>query len=237
MRRNYVALIPAYKPDDRLLTPILRQLQTEGFSIVVVDDGGGSDYAAQFESFSHYATILTHTVNRGKGAALKTGLAYIQEHFDDDSIVVTLDADGQHSVADALKLCALAEQLPDALILGSRSLKKDIPLRSWFGNTVTRLVFFFSTGVKVYDTQSGLRAFSAKMLPQLLAISGERYEYEMNMLLEFARKRILIREETIETIYMENNATSHFDTMRDSYRIYKEILKFSASSFVGVVVD
>lgn len=237
MHRNYIALIPAYKPSELVLTNILQQLTAEEFSIVVVDDGGGADYADQFESFSRFATVLTHTVNRGKGAALKTGLSYIQEHFDENSIIVTLDADGQHSVEDSLRLCELAAQHPDSLILGSRTLKKDIPLRSWFGNSLTRLVYHISTGLKVYDTQSGLRAFSFKMLPELLDIPGERYEYEMNVLLELARQKIPIREETIETIYTEDNASSHFNPMRDSYRIYKEILKFSASSLIGFVVD
>lgn len=237
MNRKYVALIPAYKPSEDVLTEILKQLKVEEFSIVVVDDGGGSEYADQFAKFSHFATILTHEVNRGKGAALKTGLSFIQEHFDENSVIVTLDADGQHSVEDAVKLCELAEQFPDALILGSRNLNRDIPLRSWFGNSITRFVFHLSTGVKVYDTQSGLRAFSTKMLPEMLEIPGDRYEYEMNVLLGFARRRIPIREMTIQTIYEENNASSHFHAMRDSYRIYKEILKFSASSLIGFAVD
>lgn len=237
MRRNYVALIPAYKPRDYILTNILKQLKAVGFRIVVVDDGCGPDYAGQFRNFSLFATILTHTANQGKGAALKTGLSYIREHFDENSIVVTLDADGQHCVEDALKLCKLAEQLPDGLVLGSRDLKGNIPLRSWFGNTITRLIYYLSTGLRVYDTQSGLRAFHSKMLPVLLEISGERYEYEMNVLLEFARKKIPIHEMKIQTIYSENNASSHFNVMRDSYRIYKEILKFSAASFIGFLID
>lgn len=237
MRRDYIALIPAYKPSAPVLTPILKQLKEAQFDVVVVDDGGGEEFAGAFAEFKEYATVLTHEVNRGKGAALKTGLTYIQEQFGENSVIVTIDADGQHTVDDSIKVCELAEQEPGALIIGSRDLGKDIPLRSWFGNTVTRLVFFCSTGVKVYDTQSGLRAFSAKLLPNMLAVSGDRYEYEMNVLLEFARGRIPIRETTIKTIYEENNASSHFDTIRDSYRIYKEILKFSASSFISFLID
>lgn len=234
---NYIALVPAYEPDGAILPDVLKQLKAENFSVVVVNDGSGPDYDDVFTECAAYATILVHEVNRGKGAALKTGFTYIQEHFDETGVVVTLDADGQHAVSDALNLCEIAQQRPDALILGSRELKKDIPLRSFLGNTITRGVYRLSTGLKVYDTQSGLRAVSYAMLPKLLEIQGDRYEYEMNVLLEFARDRIPIQEIAIQTIYTDNNAASHFDTVRDAYRVYKEILKFSASSFLGFIID
>lgn len=114
---------------------------------------------------------------------------------------------------------------------------ENAPLRSRFGNTVTRLVYRLSAGVRVYDTQTGLRAFDSSLIPTLLAIPGERYEYEMNVLLFCAREKIRIIEQEIETIYINNNAASHFDTLKDSARIYKEILKFSAASLVGFFVD
>lgn len=232
----YIALIPAYMPDPILLD-ILRQLQAEEFHIVVVDDGSGSNYVTLFEEASCFATVLTHDVNQGKGAALKTGLSYIQSNLSHNSVIVTLDADGQHSVEDALKLCKFARQYPDELILGSRKRKGKVPLRSQFGNTVTRFVYRISTGLKIYDTQTGLRAFHSKLLPEMLSVSGERYEYEMNVLLNFARRDIPIREVEIRTIYIEKNSSSHFHVMRDSYRIYKEIIKFSASSLIGFLVD
>ena len=86
-------------------------------------------------------------------------------------------------------------------------------------------------------TQTGLRAFDGTWLAPLLTIEGERYEYEMNVLLSFARHNRPIIETEIATIYEEGNQTSHFHTLRDSYRIYKEILKFSLSSLIGFVVD
>lgn len=89
----------------------------------------------------------------------------------------------------------------------------------------------------MYDTQTGLRAFDGHLLSKLLSISGNRYEYEMNVLLEFARQKIPMQEVQIETIYFDNNSYSHFDTVKDSYRVYKEIFKFSASSLVGFLID
>jgi putative flippase GtrA len=123
------------------------------------------------------------------------------------------------------------------LILGSRALRENVPLRSQFGNTVTRTVFALFTGHPIHDTQTGLRAFHTSLIPALLQIEGDRYEYEMNVLLEFSRGRIPIVEVEISTIYLENNSRSHFNTLRDSFRVYKEIIKFSASSLICFGVD
>ena len=253
-----IVLIPAYEPGPSLLE-LLRDLSyyscdhngdrdrdsshnlsgshAHDTSIIVVDDGSGPDYAPIFDEARSIATVLTHKENRGKGAALKTGLSYIEEHCVPDSVIVTMDADGQHRVADAMKICATARTHPDALVLGGRSFTGKIPLRSRFGNAMTRLVYRLSTGLKVYDTQTGLRAFHKDLLPRMLGIPGERYEYEMNVLLELAKARTPIIEEEIETIYLDNNSSSHFDTVWDSLRVYREILRFSASSLAGFLVD
>lgn len=235
MENKYIALIPAYQPTDFLVE--LAQRLKDGFSVVIVDDGSGKAYEELFSRCEQYAKVLYHSKNRGKGSALKTGLSYILKNYDVNYIVVTVDADGQHRVDDVIAVCRTAEQNPKALILGSRKLKVNVPLRSRFGNTVTRLVYRLSTGLRVYDTQTGLRAFSVSLVPALLSIPGKRYEYEMNVLLYCSQGKIKIKEQQIETIYIDNNSASHFDTLRDSVRIYKEILKFSASSFAGFLVD
>ncbi len=216
---------------------LVATLKADGFSIVVVDDGSGEKYRELFNKCTPFAHILHHTKNGGKGKALKTGLVYITEHFEKDAVVVTVDADGQHTAQDALAVCRLAEASPATLVLGSRRLAGDIPLRSRFGNGVTRFIYRIATGLKVHDTQTGLRAFDTALIPALLKISGDRYEYEMNMLLQFARDKVKIVEQEIETIYFNDNDGSHFNALKDSFRIYKEILKFSASSFIGFLVD
>ena len=231
-----IALIPAYEPEFFLLT-FLSQVREAGFEIILIDDGSGAEYAPLFEKARTYATVLTHEINRGKGAALKTGLSYIFMRHTDNCVVVTIDADGQHRIEDALAVCELASQNPDSLVLGSREFTGEIPLRSRFGNSLTRFIFRMSTGISVRDTQTGLRAFSYSQLPLLMNIDGDRYEYEMNMLLEYARRKTPILEHTIETIYINNNESSHFNPLKDSLRIYKEIFKFSASSFIGFLVD
>ncbi|HIZ56602.1 MAG TPA: bifunctional glycosyltransferase family 2/GtrA family protein [Firmicutes bacterium] len=236
MQGRYVALIPAYQPTI-FLTDLVQELNSSGLLVVLVDDGSGEAYKTLFNRCAQYAKVLHHTENAGKGRALKTGLSYILENYGAEKIAVTVDADGQHRVEDAVALCRTAEENPGVLILGSRDLKRNVPLRSRFGNTVTRWIYRISTGLNVHDTQTGLRAFSISMVPILLSIPGERYEYEMNVLLYCAREKIKIKEQTIDTIYIDNNSASHFDTLRDSARIYREILKFSVSSLIGFLVD
>ena len=225
-QKQNIVLIPAYEPGPPLIS-LLEDFAACGSSIVVVDDGSGEAYASVFEAAEAMAIVLTHKENRGKGAALKTGLAYIERHSGPDAVIVTVDADGQHRTEDAMKMCEAARKHPDALILGGRKFSGDIPLRSRLGNTVTRFVYRISTGLKVYDTQTGLRAFHNVLLPQMLEIPGDRYEYEMNVLLELAKAGIPIIEEEIATIYLDNNSSSHFDTVRDSFRVYREILRFT----------
>lgn len=231
-----IALVPAFEPDEAL-SAVARELKENGFDVVVVNDGSKSECGAAFDKASEFAEVLAHEINRGKGAAIKTGLRYISENYAAPYIVVTVDADGQHKVKDALRICLEAEEHPEALILGSRKFTGKIPLRSRFGNTVTRFVYRLSSGVKVYDTQTGLRAFSDKAVERLLSIEGERYEYEMNMLMRFAKENIPIQEVWIDTVYLDDNSSSHFRPFGDSFRIYKEILKFSASSLIGFAVD
>ncbi len=148
-----------------------------------------------------------------------------------------MDADGQHQISDAIRICEAAEKKPDTLILGSRALKEGVPLRSRMGNSITRGVFAVSTGLHIHDTQTGLRAFSSRLAAVMREIPGERYEYEMNVLLEFADKKWPVEEIEIPTVYFDNNSGSHFNTVKDSCRIYKEIAKFSASSFLSFLTD
>ncbi len=252
MRNRYIALIPAYEPDEKI-KGLTDELMEKGFDIVIVDDGSGPDFAELFEELSQKATVLTHVANRGKGAALKTGLNYINKYMaytesvltptgaetvsGRDAVIVTVDADGQHLPDDVQRVAEISAHRRDALVLGSRALGEDIPVRSRFGNTVTRHVYSAATGVRIHDTQTGLRAFHRSLIPRLLRIEGDRYEYEINMLMQLTAEGVPIIEERIETVYEDNNSGSHFRTVRDSFRVYREILKFSASSLASFAID
>lgn len=217
--------------------PLVRSLLLRGFTVVVVDDGSKETYRPIFQAVSPPAVVLSYPRNRGKGHALKFGMAYVQERAAAEDILVTLDSDGQHTAEDADRVAQAALRRPEALTLGIRAFGPGTPARSRFGNAVTCGVYRLSSGVRVRDTQTGLRAFGAELLPALTGVEGERYEYEMNMLLECPRRGIPIQEIPIQTIYLEHNSGSHFLPVRDSLRIYNRIWKFAASSLAGFVTD
>jgi putative flippase GtrA len=124
------------------------------------------------------------------------------------------------------------------VILGVRNFDlPDVPPRSRMGNKITSLVFRLLCGLHISDTQTGLRAIPREYLPALTEVSGDRYEYETNMLLQMQSLRIPYSEVSIETVYIEENQTSHFRPVRDSMRIYGLILKFISSSLIASVVD
>ena len=233
-----IALIPAYNPEECLIQ-VVQQLREKGFWILIVDDGSDKEHKTIFQEIddSGNVLILPHKTNKGKGSALKTGMAYIQNHISENYVVVTADADGQHSAKDVEMVWKEAKNHPGCLVLGSRKIQKGTPLKSRIGNQITRIVYLLITSARIYDTQTGLRAFDNTLLPELFTIPGERYEYEMNVLLVCSRKKIPLREIGIETIYINDNAGSHFNPLRDSYRIYKEILRFSASSIMSFILD
>lgn len=234
---NICVLIPAYKP-SQTMTELVAELTAEGFNkIVVVDDGSGPEYEHIFSELPPAIIVLSHTQNMGKGRALKTGLKYIQNNISGCEGVVTCDADGQHRVRDIYNVALEFLNDKNSLVLGSRMFDENIPKRSAFGNSLTRGVFYISSGVKLRDTQTGLRAFSCEAIPWLAQIEGERYEYEMNVLLECARRKFPMREVAIEAVYINNNSASHFKVLRDSFLIYSKILKFSLSSFVCFGID
>ena len=231
-----IVLIPAYEPDKKLLT-LVGDLQALGYTLIVVDDGSSDSTQGIFSALPEGVTLLRHPVNKGKGRAIKTGCEYIAAHFPLEEGIVTVDADGQHLPQDIRRVCQEWQAHPDALVLGSRRFVGKVPYKSRLGNAITRLVFHLATGVRVYDTQTGLRAFSVARVPTMLEMQGERYEYEINVLLYATRQKIPIREVEISTVYLDGNASSHFHPFRDAWRIYKMIFLFAASSLTAAVID
>ena len=225
MCMKYIILIPAYEPDSKLLK-LLREIDHK-YPVVIVNDGSSKFYNEIFEACKKYAHVMSYDKNMGKGYALKTGLNYIEDTFGDNYIVVTMDADGQHKLTDAIKLCEYAKDNLETLVIGKRNWTNNMPLRSRIGNNITRDIFKKVTGQNIYDTQSGLRAFSYRLNEYMLSISGNRFEYEMNVLLNLKNNNIKYHEIPIETIYIDNNKSSHFNTIKDSYKVYKVIYNWS----------
>ena len=224
---KYIILIPVYEPDEKLIklvSTINRKYET-----IIVNDGSDESYNDVFEECKKYALILSYENNMGKGYALKHGYKYIETNYK-DYVVVSMDADGQHELDDAIKLCDYASQNKDTLVIGRRHWNENTPRRSRFGNTITRKVFKRLTKLNIYDTQSGLRAFSYELMSFMLSIEGNRYEYEMNTLFSLKDKNIKYKEINIKTIYIDNNKSSHFNAIKDSYKIYKDIYKWKKNN-------
>lgn len=232
----YIILIPSYQPGQALIT-VTSKLLIAHFTVVVVDDGSEAQYQKVFQQLDARVYVLHHAVNQGKGAALKTGYQYIRSTFD-DYIVITVDGDGQHATEDIEKMAEVYADHPHTLLLGVRTFEDtNVPLRSKFGNVLTRKVFSLITKQPLSDTQTGLRAFDKSLMDFMIDIPGERFEYEMSVLLACSSEGVDIAEVPIQTIYTDNNASSHFNPIKDSWAIYKEVIKFASSSLLAFVID
>ena len=237
-------LIPSLSPDERLPAYVQELLAADFGLILVVDDGSSAEYQKFFDEIAGWERchVLHHEVNRGKGAALRTGFAYLKEHTKLRGMI-TADSDGQHTVPDTLKLAAALSD-KEEILLGSRDFSKNnpnVPPKSRFGNRMTSGVFKVLYGQWLPDTQTGLRAFPRSLTDFMLSVSGDRFEYEMNMLIQASSQKIPMKAITIETIYHEENKGTHFHPIRDSWRIYKLLLgsffRYSAASIISFLVD
>jgi glycosyltransferase involved in cell wall biosynthesis len=226
--RSLAVLIPAWQPESVLMR-LVEESAAAGFgAVVVIDDGSGSQWREVFAALERLQKVhlVRHAENHGKGRALKTGFVYVQTALPEYAGVVTADADGQHRVEDIVRVGLALEKADSGAVLGTRAFSGDVPFRNRFGNLLTREVFAMLTGVRLADTQSGLRGFSREVLPELARIEGERYEYETTVLATLCRNRRRPVQVPIETIYLEDNRSSHFDPLRDSVRIYAALLRF-----------
>ena len=235
---DITVIIPSYKPDDKLIRT-LSGILAAGFSdVIVVDDGGGAEYARFFSEAERLGcTVLRHEVNRGKGAALKTAFSFFAEQRADFAGAVTADADGQHLPQD---IAAVAARMKETgkVILGSRDFSDpQVPFKSRYGNRCSSLIFRLFIGMKINDTQTGLRAIPGRYVHDVMEVKGDRYDYETRMLFLMKQKSIPYQEETISTVYIDDNASSHFRPVLDSLRIYSMILAFAFSSLFSALAD
>lgn len=232
-------ILPSLNPSDKF-DAVVDQAVAAGFAdIVIVDDGSREDCKGHFRHAARHSqvTVLTHPVNRGKGQALRTAFAFLLENRPDCRGAVTIDGDGQHRIADIL---AVAEAVGDGkrIVMGCRDFSgPQVPARSRSGNRITCGVFRLVCGIRLRDTQTGLRGIPAALFPALLQVRGDRFEYETNMLLDMKRMGVGFRELPIETVYEDDNSESHFRPVRDSVRIYKFILLYLLSSLAGAGLD
>lgn len=227
-----VVLIPAYKPDDALIH-LVDALHESGLSILVVNDGSSAYYERVFQTVAQKACVLALPDNMGKGAALKYGMSQLQRLFPECKCFITADADGQHQVCDILRVRDELEH-GARFVLTVREPHGEVPLRSRFGNALSRVIYTLLTGHYLSDNQSGLRGFSVEQIDWLLKVGGEKYDYEMNMLYYADKQGIPITTLTIDAIYIDGNRSSHFDPILDTLRIYRRLFASAWVTFASI---
>lgn len=237
---NVTVILPSLNPDEKMLQ-VVNGLVEYGFHrIIIVNDGSDEQHTLPFEQAARLeqCVVLKHSKNLGKGRALKTAFNYFLNHPDGDAGVVTVDGDNQHTTHDIAACAKKMLENPDSVVLGVRDFSlSNVPKRSRFGNQLTSFIFKSACGLNVSDTQTGLRAIPLKHVYEFLDVSGERFEYETNMLLDIKTKDIPLLEVKIQTVYIEENKTSHFNPIRDSIRIYSLLFKFLFASLSSSLID
>lgn len=235
-----IILIPSLQPSYRLLQLIDNYKKIDDRTIIVIDDGSGESYQHYFDMIRNYPNcfVFHFKDNKGKGAALKFGFKKIWGLFPDAIGCVTADSDGQHHPSDILRVVEALEYSPNSLILGIRDFSiGNTSFKSLWGNKLTSYFLKKAYGVACNDTQTGLRGVPSDFYKQCLSLEGDRFEFEMEMIIEASNKKINIIEVPIQTIYLENNKSSHFQPFKDSYMIYSKLLKFSVSSLLSAGCD
>ena len=233
-------LIPAYKPNKKIINLINEIIKLTNVSIIVIDDGSGKEYKKIFDKLKllqNKVTVIEHKTNRGKGEAIKTGIKYLID-IEENEGVVTADCDGQHTPKDIVKIIEELRNTKNDLVLGVRNFdNKNVPRKSKYGNKISRVLFRAMTGEKIRDTQTGLRGYSSNIFDWLVKVKGNRHDYEFNILLGINEKGLNYSEVEIETVYEDNNKNSNFRAIRDSILIYKPVCKFILSSTISAIYD
>ncbi len=238
-RQRQVIVIPALRPGRELVDLVTRLAAEDFHAIVVVDDGSSPAYARVFDDCCGPTNVhlLRHRTNVGKGAALRSGISCALALLPDCTGVITADADGQHLAEDILGVADSLARQPERLILGVRQFEGRVPLRSRIGNKFFRVAVHLLAGIKLVDTQTGLRGIPRVLIPHLLGMASDRYEFELDMLLACKHNGCAVVEQPIRTVYLHGNEQSHFNPIRDSMRIGFVLLRFSALSLVTTLVD
>lgn len=241
---NIAVIIPALNPIPTLVDFAKELLDCGIQELVVVNDGSDDSFSPIFHELEQlgHCTVLVHEVNRGKGRALKTAFSYISGYFPYLDGVVTADADGQHTVEDICRIGVELSLNGCSLILGVRNFKEsDVPIRSYLGNLMTSFLFHALYGYNLKDTQTGLRGIPLSELSWMIELYGERYDFEINMLIKAKRHNIDFLTVPIQTVYFDNNSGSHFSTVKDALPIFGRlvmgIVHYSGATLISGFID
>lgn len=236
---NLTILIPAYNPNQNIINLVNDLLSYNWNEIVIVNDGSSLQSKNIFDELDKFknVTLLSHADNQGKGSALKTGINHIRNHSVDIDGIITVDSDGQHLIKDVIKIAQQVIARKQDVIFGVRSFDENIPLRSKFGNQITKHFIYIFNGISLEDTQTGLRYLPTSIFDDILQLPGKKYEFELECIFLSKKLGYSITQIPIETIYIDNNSESHFRPLIDSARIYLVFVRFSFSSLISYALD
>ena len=221
-------VLPSLDPDKKF-AGVVQGLIENGFKhIVIVDDGSNPGHRKYFEDAAKNpeCTVLRHYYNKGKGVALKDAFAYVSKNMPGLEGVCTIDGDGQHLIGDIIKCCEVMLENNDKVVLGCRDFDlPGVPARSVTGNKFTAGMLSTVFNIQITDSQTGLRAIPTRYLDLFCEIPGDRFEYETNMLIYMKHRKIDFIQNPIETVYDPEDYSSHYNAVKDSWRIFKVMFK------------
>lgn len=198
-QKNIMIVIPAYQ-EEMVIESVIAEIRSCGYTnIIVVDDGSADDTFEKIRSSGVIA--LRHKLNRGKGAATKTGIEAAKLHGAD--IIVTMDGDGQHNPMDIVRLITPIEKNHCDVVLGSRLLDpRGMPWYKILHNKIGNIVTWYLYGLYVTDSQSGFRAYS-RHATEVINTKTDRYEYDSEVIREIYTYKLKYKEVPIEVRYTE----------------------------------
>jgi glycosyltransferase involved in cell wall biosynthesis len=211
-----VAVIPVYN-NAGTVGDVVERVKRCVADVIVVNDGS-TDGTARVLKGIDGIHIVSYPDNRGKGYALRRGLATADEQG--FRYALTIDADGQHYAEDIPLFLEQAERTPDALVIGARNLaQENMPSKNTFANRFSNFWFRLETGKKMDDTQSGFRLYPLGPLRKMRFITS-RYEFELESAVRLAWKGVAVINIPISVYYApDGERISHFKPARDFTRI------------------
>lgn len=217
-------VIPAYN-EASVISGVIRSIKSKARSrvrldVIVINDGSIDDTARQATNAG--AIVIDHILNSGAGGATSTGLRYAQLHNYD--IVATMDADGQHSAKDVMNGVEKLRSSKYDLLIGSRLIdSKGMSRTKVFGNKSLSFITFLLFGIRVTDSQSGMRIFSRSAIEKL-RWKATGYEFCSEMLWRASQLKLAVSEYPIEAIYTDYSISKGQNNW-NAFNILKSLIK------------
>lgn len=214
IQQKWAVIVPTYN-NHKTLKRVLDSILEHTTNIIVVNDGC-TDSTPEILNNYPQLVVVKHLKNLGKGLALRNGFKKAQELGYD--FVITIDSDGQHFAKDIPLFVAEYQNNGPALLIGSRNMAQEgVPKKSSFGNKFSNFWFWFETGIKLEDTQSGFRLYPLPLLPQKYFTN--KFEFEIEVIVRAAWSGVVVQNIPISVLYNPAERVSHFRPFKDFTRI------------------